>query len=204
MGRKRTPIYGFGINDAKYNVFSFSSGKRACCPFYMKWTGMLNRCYDESFKVKNRTYGKCYVCDEWLIFSNFKKWMELQDWQGKSLDKDMISIGNKVYSPDFCAFINQSTNTFFTERPPSAIGAMVGVTFDKDRNRYLALCRNPISGKKENLGRYKTELEAHKKYLERKSQLATALSFTESDLRIRSALIRLSNYLEIKAGEINK
>lgn len=82
-------VAGVGINDADYAVVRFSEpdaqGKRKQtfrCPYYFRWHGMLTRCFNKG-KSNYKQYEKTTVCEDWLIFSNFKKWMESCDWEGK-------------------------------------------------------------------------------------------------------------------------
>ena len=43
---------------------------------YHLWQEMLKRCYYEPHLKKEPAYRGCTVCDEWLTFSNFKRWMD--------------------------------------------------------------------------------------------------------------------------------
>ena len=79
---KRKPVYGVGINDAWYMINVNIGGKLVTCKFYTKWVSMLTRCYSSKFHEMQPTYTECMVCKEWLTFSNFKKWMETQEWGG--------------------------------------------------------------------------------------------------------------------------
>lgn len=98
---KRRLIYGAGINDADYQtqVVGYVEGKRCSiwrCPYYVKWKSMLKRAYCQKFHKKEPTYTNCKVCEEWLLFSNFKAWVDKQsnrDWEDKHLDKDFIVVG---------------------------------------------------------------------------------------------------------------
>jgi hypothetical protein len=112
---KRTKkVYGVGINDADYKIYhqiKCGDGTRKTlwvCPYYSTWCSMLERCYGRRSKDKRPTYAGVTICDEWLTFSNFKAWMEQQDWEGKYLDKDYMSVitGKKIYSPEntLCGF----------------------------------------------------------------------------------------------------
>lgn len=78
---------------------------------YSKWTGMLTRCYNPKYHVKKPTYKGCSVCDEWLTFSKFKAWYDLNNRVGMELDKDILVRGNKIYSPEFCRFVPKEINT---------------------------------------------------------------------------------------------
>lgn len=116
--KKTKKVCGVGINDADYATQGRDkiTGKRWWCPYYSRWHSMIKRCYSEKYQEKNPTYKGCAVCEEWLYFSNFKRWVEEQDWKGKHLDKDFLVEGNKVYGPDTCVFMDGSLNTFTTLR----------------------------------------------------------------------------------------
>ena len=73
---KRKLVFGFGVNDADYIVNLRRNGKLSRCKIYTRWHEMLKRCYCDKYQYKNPTYIGCYVCDDWLIFSNFKRWVE--------------------------------------------------------------------------------------------------------------------------------
>ena len=115
--RTKSLINGVGINDATESITKsvFVNGKYKLvwrCPYYEKWKSMLDRCYFQKGVTRHKAYVDCYVCDEWLTFSNFKSWMETQDWEGRVLDKDLLVYGNKIYSPKTCLFIDQRINSF--------------------------------------------------------------------------------------------
>lgn len=116
MGRKIGIVFGVGINDVG-RVSNNKNGANYRCPFYARWHSMITRCYSEKFQYKNPSYIGCSVCDEWLTFSNFKRWMEQQDWHGKDLDKDILVKGNRVYSPETCMFVDRKTNISVRCRP---------------------------------------------------------------------------------------
>ena len=42
---------------------------------YGLWYQMLRRCYDEEQqkRVQGRTYKECFVCERWMVLSNFAK-----------------------------------------------------------------------------------------------------------------------------------
>jgi hypothetical protein len=113
---QRKKIYGIGINDSEYNVRVFINGKTSeRCPYYSAWTSMLNRCYSDKFHKRQESYKDCIVCDEWLTFTNFKKWMKTKNWKGKAIDKDIIKQGNKIYCPDYCEFVPKEINQIVTD-----------------------------------------------------------------------------------------
>ena len=177
-------VYGVGINDADYNVYEYGyvNGKRSLvwsCPFYETWKSMLRRCYSEKFQIRNPTYKGCSVFDDWLIFSNFKRWMEQQDWQGKQLDKDLLVEGNKVYSPETCVFIDQMVNKFTNANGNYRGDWMIGVSWSKDVGKFRARCCNPFNGKEEHLGLFTNELDAHLAWKVRKHELACLLADSE-------------------------
>jgi len=101
----RKLIYGIGINDSEYITDYKVDGKRLRCPYYKTWMDMLNRCYSDNYQSKHPTYIGCTVTEEWHTFSVFKEWIISKKWESKELDKDVLIIGNKIYSQKTCIFV---------------------------------------------------------------------------------------------------
>ena len=182
-------VFGVGVNDAKYVTQPTVDGKVKPCHFYRVWTNMLNRCYSEVYQEKQKSYIGCSVCDEWLVFSNFKRWMESQDWQNKQLDKDILSSGSKIYSPETCAFVDRDTNIFITDSASARGNLPIGVAFNQRTGKYQARCGNPITKKRESLGYFQCEKSAHAAWKARKHAIALDLAKMQSDHRVASALM---------------
>lgn len=146
-----TKVYGVGVNDADYRVREghYEGGKLIyswVCPFYQTWVNMLSRCYSDNQKVRTPSYKGVYVCGEWLTFSNFKTWMELQDWVSKELDKDLFGNGQE-YSPVFCCFVSKRMNLLI-----SSYKRGQGVSLHKKTQKWRAYYYHPTSKKQINLG----------------------------------------------------
>ena len=196
-------VYGVGINDADYAIkewvtIGYVGGKQKrklvwICPYYRKWQDMLMRCYSTKFKEKNPTYKGCSVSEEWLTFSNFRKWMDSQDFERNQLDKDLLFEGNKIYSAETCVFVTRGVNSFTTDRCIDRGDYPIGVCWDKKAGKFKAQCRNPFTKKQENLGLFTSELEAHKEWLKRKLELAHLLAAEQTDERVAKALIERYN-----------
>jgi hypothetical protein len=189
MPGKRTSIMGVGINDADYNTNPRVNGKKVKCPIYAIWCGMINRCYNKSELERFPSYVGCYVCEDWLLFSNFRSWVLSQDWVGKHLDKDIIVNGNKKYSPETCAFVDGSLNMFFTESTASRGEHKIGVHFHKAHGKFMAYCRNPFKKKQEFLGYFQSEEPAHLAWKLKKKEHAKRLAEMQTDSRVAKALI---------------
>lgn len=117
---------------------------------------MLRRSYSDEYKNRKPTYEKCTVVDEWLVFSEYKKFYDANSQDGYQLDKDILIEGNKIYSKETCCFV-----------PPSLNGLIVnieglGVSYDKHKNKFRA--GMSVRGKQKNLGYYSTEEDAIKAY----------------------------------------
>jgi len=186
--KKSELIYGVGVNDADYVVYPMIDGMQGSCHFYRKWHNMIQRCYSEKTQKKYPSYADCKVCDEWLTFSNFKAWMEKQDWQGKELDKDLLSKGGKVYSPETCAFVSRKVNVFIMGGIISRDLRMTGATRNKLSGKFIAQCSNPVTNKQEYLGRFSDEKDAHLAWKKRKHELACQLADLQTDERVANAL----------------
>ncbi|MFW9603103.1 MAG: hypothetical protein ACMV1B_12410 [Prevotella sp.] len=201
-------IFGVGINDATYKtrIRTKTKGIEKTlweCPFYKRWVSMLNRVYNSS-KSKCPTYEGCSVCEEWLTFSNFKAWMEQQDWEGKHLDKDLLVYNNKVYSPETCIFIPASLNSCLVslKQRNSNKKLPIGVDLVSTKNMksepmkpYRARCT--VDGTHIDLGTYHTKESAHKAWqiFKVKSLQNMLISEDYSD-EIAHALQNIINTLE--------
>lgn len=193
MRKREKLVLGVGINDADYpvtknEVINGKSVQTWICPFYSRWRSMYERCYSPYYQTVGTTYIGCSVSNDWLYFSEFRSWMELQDWEGKVLDKDLLVRGNKVYGPDTCVFIDQKVNNFLTEKPNKNSDLPIGVTpYSKDRSRYKAQCGS--DGKMQYLGIFNSSQEAHEAWLSFKLEQACFLAQDQSDIRVAKALI---------------
>lgn len=155
-------VCGVGVNDADYKITKKHNGRIIWkCKYYNRWENLLNRVYNPKYHLLRPTYETVTVCDKWLIFSNFKAWMEKQDWEGKQLDKDLLSKGKvyKIYSPETCLFVSNTVNSFILNK--NINGCMAGVKWNEYSKCYTSYCSNPITKKNICLGYYSDELIAH-------------------------------------------
>lgn len=168
---KRKLIYGWGINDADYNVHPRIDGKRFMCPYYRKWTGMLER-QTPKFWETNPTYTGVKVWEGWKSFMAFRAWMLPQNHAGLQLDKDLLGDG-KLYSPENCVFVSHAVNCFTTDSGAARGEWPIGVS--KEGNRFKAvIC---VYGEKSQvtLGRFATPHEAHMSWVVKKWELGCDL-----------------------------
>lgn len=103
--------YG-GTNDMPRGWTADETNKKV----YNLWFRMLRRCYDESqhARRRGRSYAECAVMSEWKTLSVFsediKNLRGYDDWKNKEgwvLDKDILSMGQKIYSKETCCFIGK-------------------------------------------------------------------------------------------------
>jgi len=184
----RLTVHGVGINDSNYIIEVRENGKIYKCPYYRTWNRMIERCYSEKFHQRKPTYKDCSVCSEWLIFSNFKRWMEKQEWHGKSLDKDIIKHGNKIYSEDNCCFVSVKLNNLFIGCGVSHGEWALGVSRGRSDKLFAASCC--YNGHNERIGRFNTPEEAHAAYRKRKNEIIYEAAMEQTDERIRNGLLR--------------
>lgn len=155
--KQKRCIFGKGYND-----LLDASHTQA----YKIWKHVLSRGYDLGFKKRHPTYANCTVCDDWLLFSNFKKWFDehyVKEWH---IDKDILVKGNRTYSPDTCCFVPHKINSLFVKSDKKRGVCCIGVTKHGTGFRALMMA----DGKHERLGTYRTEKEAFNAYRMRKEQ----------------------------------
>ena len=194
--KSKASVFGVGINDLQHltEKREYVNGKYKlvwACPFYCKWKHMLERCYSEKHLNRYPTYKGCAVCEEWLTFSNFKKWMETQDWEGKALDKDLLVYQNKVYSPETCVFIPSNINTFlvYTKKGKYSLGVCWSKSSDKFQSQIS------VGGCRKYLGVFTTENEAHRSWQLAKMKQCEMLIEQEEKTSIVKGLLRVYDKL---------
>lgn len=129
---------------------------------YQTWYNILSRCYgDHSI---NPTYAECSICDEWIYFSNFKDWFDINYVEGFHLDKDILTRGNKIYAPVYCRYIPQHINTLLIHKRTNKGDYPSGV------NRHGRKFQASISkhGKRFTIGTFNTPEEAESAYIKTK------------------------------------
>lgn len=143
------------------------SGKEIRCPIYQKWTSMIKRCYSSKYQARQPTYIGCTVCDDWLTFSNFAKWFDLNNVDGWELDKDIIKMGNKVYCPSLCIFVPKSINALMNSHASSRGDFPKGVHYCCNRKKFIA--QISIDGDRHFLGNHSTPELARFAYVKAKN-----------------------------------
>lgn len=187
-----TVLYGVAVNDATYRVRHRDAlGNTTTCPYYQKWVGMLQRVYCAVHRAQNPTYAGCSVEPAWLSFMTFRAWMETQDWQDKDLDKDLLDQGNKHYGPTTCLFIPQALNKLICLNGAQRGIYPVGVSLEIRNNRTRFQAKGKFFGRTKNLGRFDTPEEAAEVYKQAKLAHIAKLASTETDPRLKQALLRL-------------
>lgn len=126
---RRRIIYGVAVNDTYEDTHT---------PAFAKWYNMVRRCYDKKYHAGKPTYSKATVCEEWKLFSNFKKWFDVNHIEGYHLDKDILVKGNTIYSPDTCCFVPNEINVLLTKSDGHRGNLPLGVKLGKSKKRYEA------------------------------------------------------------------
>lgn len=175
MTKPRGLIQGVGINDANYpyRKQELIDGKYKIvwqCPIHSMWKDLLRRCFNERYKEEKPCYKEVTCCEEWLLFSNFKKWVDSQgslydvDNTVKHLDKDLLNPTNKLYSPNNCLLVSRKVNNFFLDGKSSSTTGVRGVTFKSDINIYHVFCKDPFDRSSKFLGKVYTAEEGRELY----------------------------------------
>ena len=211
--KKRKLVCGVGINDVDYivNVWEgteerYPSGNKKqvlvwACPYYSRWVSMIQRCYSKKLQEEYPTYKGCIVCVDWLTFSNFRKWMVTQDWEGRELDKDLLKDGNRIYSPENCVFVTKKVNIFAVNRGNARGKYLIGCCWNKQNKKFQSRCCNPFTKKQEYLGYFDTEIEAHLAWKKQKHIYSCELADSGyvTDERVRQVLLhRYENYTVVE------
>lgn len=189
----KKPIFGIGVND--YDGQVKINGKHI--KSYEMWRGLLKRLFSESALEREPSYKDVKVSQEWLYFSNFKRWFDAHSmyyhdkWH---LDKDLLSrdkiLVKKIYSPLTCAFLPSEINGALATQPKYRTDLPIGVR-QADSGRFHAVLCSGIR-KSKHLGTFDTIEEAFSAYKETKEAWLKFLANkykSELDPRAYDALI---------------
>lgn len=150
-----------------FDTYPLYEGTKA----HLLWKSIFSRCYNPLCLKKRPSYRGCTVSDEWCLFSNFKRWFDLNYKEGWYIDKDIKHKGNKVYGADFCTFLPQELNSLTVLSDKIRGEYPVGVSSCNSlTNPYKAEIRYTIEGvkRKQHLGCFKTPEEAFDCYRNKK------------------------------------
>ena len=154
-GRVRYPyhksVFGIGyFGEGEYK----SRINRELSASYSKWIGMLQRCYDKNYELKQPTYKDVTVCEQWHNFQIFANWFynESNYQDGWELDKDILSEDDKIYSPETCIFLPKELNGFIANErnATNQSSKYSGVCFNKKEKKFKA--RLQVDKKRKVLG----------------------------------------------------
>lgn len=169
VGVKRKPRMMFGIGLCDILTVD-ENGKTL--KSYTTWYNILKRCYSESYHKAQPTYIGCKICDEWKVFSVFKKWYDENVKDGYEVDKDLVAKNAKYYSQETCSFVPCLINHIISRcsQNDKARGKYpLGVTKDNACfSKYVAQITE--YGKWKLIGRYDTPTEAALAYKEEKER----------------------------------
>lgn len=156
-------VFGVGyLGEGPFKVsYRAANGKYFQTKEYLKWAGMLKRCYDPGYLSKQPSYQGAEVCEEWHNFQNFAEWAVKQrnfGLDGFELDKDLTESSNGVYCPENCAFVPKLINRVMAQRGKK--GKWVeGVEKNSKGSRFFA--RLGRFGKSERVGTAESEEAAY-------------------------------------------
>jgi len=165
---------------------------------YIIWKHMLQRCYVPSIQIKQPSYKNVKVCNEWLTYSTFEKWVLTQDYKNKELDKDILVIKNKLYSADTCLFVTRKINRLLSPFGYTHSKHLQGVTKSKCGKKFVS--KISINGNRLNLGTYISEEQAHAAYCKSKSKAINDLAIIETNNTLKTALLNWSKHYKDKSN----
>jgi hypothetical protein len=132
---------------------------------YSIWTDILRRCYSDKYKYTFIAYKNCTVSEEWKNYSNFYKWYKENLYKCTDeleVDKDILSIGKKIYSKETCLLIPREINRFCE-------ASKMGGCYLTINNRWSARLHH--KSEHIHIGNFKTFEEAEIEFLKRKNKI---------------------------------
>lgn len=135
---------------------------------YKKWSSMFRRCYSEVDAKDRNHYSDCEIHEDWFNFQNFALWLTKNKSYSPDyhLDKDLIILGNRVYSPRACCLVPIEINNLLLDPKSKSRKLPVGVKKDSRSGRFIASMR--MDSKNKHIGSFGTPQEAHEAYVSTK------------------------------------
>ena len=105
-------IYGVGFNSGKRGHGFPAKTKEGVLREYDHWRRMLQRSYDVKWQTLHPTYTECEVDKSWWDYQDFARDFHDCEYRPKNsdLDKDLLVVGNKVYSKELCVYLPEEIN----------------------------------------------------------------------------------------------
>lgn len=154
------------------------------------WIGFIERCYSEKYQKIRPTYKDVIVCKEWHNFQNFAEWFysnyNPETMQGWHLDKDILFKGNKIYTPETCAFVPQEINSLFIKTKHKESNLPTGIS--KTGNKFKVRLNQKY------IGTFNTLEEAFEAYKEVKEKYIKSKADKWKDLISDSVYSAMYNY----------
>lgn len=181
-GQVKDRLFGVGYNSK--TVYGTTGKYRVC---HGHWNTMLVRAYCPEYEKEHPTYADVRVCDSWHDYQNFAEWYFKQEYRKKSfqLDKDLLVIGNKVYSEATCCFLPQDVNKAICIRE-----FCKGYSYHHRDDAYEAFYRQDYLGRSTN---YSIQ-ELQNLYVNARNNYVRGLSVMHSSVLPISMLESIGNY----------
>ena len=137
---------------------------------YKTWAAMIKRCYDPKHKGY-KFYGArgVSVCSEWHNFQEFADWFEENSVEGYHLDKDIITHGSRLYSPETCCFVPVAINILLVKPKRNKNGWATGTRKREDCRCWSARLKDE-NKKEKYLGMFDSMHQAFLAYKEAKEE----------------------------------
>lgn len=111
-------VRGIGIiGEGTYPVKYVRQGVVKYTLAFETWLTRLKSVVSVNYKKRRKGFKGVEVAEEWLNYQNFAKWFYEQVklyGKGGVVDKDLLFLGNKMYSSTTCCYIPQAINALFS------------------------------------------------------------------------------------------
>jgi hypothetical protein len=156
MARPNSMVYGVGVSNTNARINGVMRQD------YRMWSAILERCYSPKSHIRKPTYKNSTVCNEWLDFSEFKKWFDQNYVAGFQIDADLFRDGSRVYSPSTCCMIPAKINMALQKMHSHNTSGYAGVQYSKNKKKWVALIK--INGLVKRLGTFDNAIDASNAY----------------------------------------
>lgn len=158
-------VMGIGIND-EFRVSKNSKPSKA----YQAWAQMIVKTTNPE---ASGYVADGVICKDWLTFSKFKAWFEENYVDGWVMDRGIISPEDNMFSPEHCVFVPRYLSRFARKQKINNKCDLHGVTkIEREGVDAVFISGIYVAGKQMHIGSFKTAIDAHKAYINRRMEVA--------------------------------
>lgn len=172
---------------------------------YWIWVSMIRRVYNQTSLEKRPSYLYSSISEDWLDLRKFskdfkelcgyKEYIEFNKYTKFNLDKDILSVDNKIYGKETCCIVPSAINQLITYNKSDNTSGFIGVSWCNRDNKYTSGMN--VRGKRVSFGRFNSLIDAIDIYWKNKIRYSKEILYCDywwvNDTIKQNTLLKIKN-----------